>query len=289
MLCRNPYMPGGTPFGCGQCLPCRINRRRQWTWRQYLESLMHESSIFVTLTYDDQHLPPNGELCPEHVQLFLKRLRSALSPAKLRYFFVGEYGPETLRPHYHASIFGMDVHQSALIWEAWGQGEPRFCPVYEFNELTAQYISGYVVKKLTDSTDPRLSGKFPEFARMSNRPGIGSSAMQLIAKQLSTPQGRSILTSTLDVPKSLKIGRRSIPLGRYLISQLRKFSGMTEDDITAAKMAIGEAQQVELSALFTDVGAVTQDERKEAFQKSIHQKILNTESRAAIFKKRNSL
>lgn len=250
---------------------------------------MHEESVFVTLTYRDEHLPPGGNLSTEHTQLFLKRLRKMIAPAKCRYFLVGEYGPETFRPHYHASIFGVGVHQSALIWEAWGMGDPERCPVYEYTELTGQYTCGYVVKKLTDSTDPRLNGKYPEFARMSNRPGLGSLAMRTIAKQLETKHGRSILTSTGDVPKTLKIGRRTVPLGRYLINQLRKEVGMTPDDITAAKMTTSEDHAIEMQALFETHGAVTQDQKKEALAKSIHQKILNTEYRATVWKKRSQL
>lgn len=284
MLCRNPYMPGETPFGCGQCLPCRINRRRQWTWRQYLESLMHQQNAFVTLTYAEE--PAGGNLVKKDAQDWLHRLRKAVRPAKVRYFLVGEYGPQTLRPHYHATLFGLGVEHSAQIETSWGHGHVLTA---EFNELTAQYISGYVVKKLTDSTDPRLSGRSPEFATMSRRPGIGSSAMRVIAEQLKTTHGRLLLQTESDVPKTLKLGRRSIPLGRYLIRRLREEVGMTEDDITAAKMVIGENQTAELRSLFEAEGATTHDQKKAAFIESIRQKILNTESRAAVFKKRSDL
>ena len=57
MLCSNPYMKDGVSFGCGQCKGCRVNKRRQWTHRILLESMCHESSAFVTLTYDNDHLP----------------------------------------------------------------------------------------------------------------------------------------------------------------------------------------------------------------------------------------
>lgn len=289
MLCRKPYWAGETPFGCGQCLPCRINRRRQWTWRQYLESLMHEESTFVTMTYSDPHLPEGGNLSKTDAALFLHRLRKNLRPKKIRFFLCGEYGPETLRPHYHVSIFGVGVSAADLMWETWGKCERKHFHVHPFNELTAQYISGYVVKKLTDSTDPRLNGRCPEFATMSRRPGIGSSAMATIAATLKTEQGRLLLQSSGDVPKTLKLGRRSIPLGRFLISKLRLELGMTPDDITAAKMAIGEAQSIELRALFETHNAVTADQRKEVWQKSVEQKILNTESRASAFAKRRTL
>ena len=93
------------PFGCGQCIPCRINRKRLWTHRLMLESFSHSDATFVTLTYDPEKY--SGEsLRPEDVTKFLKRLRRKLEPKKLRYYLVGEYGDKTGRPHYHIALFG---------------------------------------------------------------------------------------------------------------------------------------------------------------------------------------
>ena len=72
---------------------------------------MHPANCFVTLTYDEKHLPKDGSLCLEHVQLFLKRLRFG-SAFPLRYFLCGEYGEKTSRPHYHICLFGTDFKQA---------------------------------------------------------------------------------------------------------------------------------------------------------------------------------
>lgn len=80
MLCKNPYMKGVLAFGCGQCNPCRINRRRLWTHRIMLESLKHGDSSFVTLTYET--LPSDGSLVPKDLQNFMKYLRMRVSPKK---------------------------------------------------------------------------------------------------------------------------------------------------------------------------------------------------------------
>ena len=42
---------------CGRCIGCRLERSRQWANRCMLELQYHESSYFVTLTYDDEHVP----------------------------------------------------------------------------------------------------------------------------------------------------------------------------------------------------------------------------------------
>lgn len=44
---------------CGQCIGCRLERSRQWANRCSLEMGLHEKNCFVTLTYDDDHLPMN--------------------------------------------------------------------------------------------------------------------------------------------------------------------------------------------------------------------------------------
>lgn len=95
---------------CGKCLACRINRRREWTLRLQNEQVYSKSSFFVTLTYDDEHLPKddNGRPCvsKRDVQLFLARLRKKFGDG-IRYFINSEYGPETFRPHYHAIFFNL--------------------------------------------------------------------------------------------------------------------------------------------------------------------------------------
>ena len=66
---------------------------------------MHPHNAYITLTYNDDHLPANGSLQPRDLQLFWKRLRKARTPG-IRYYACGEYGDQTARPHYHAIIFG---------------------------------------------------------------------------------------------------------------------------------------------------------------------------------------
>ena len=106
---------------CGKCIGCRLDASRQWANRCLLELGYHEQSWFVTLTYDDAHVPrtfypdpDTGEAMPaltlrkRDVQLFLKRLRRH-TDQKIRFFCAGEYGSKTYRPHYHLIIFGLKL------------------------------------------------------------------------------------------------------------------------------------------------------------------------------------
>ena len=89
---------------CGHCLACRIARTREWTVRLLHESEFWEDTIFVTLTYDDEHLPSDRSLVPRDLTLFFKRLRKDLGDRKIKYYACGEYGDTFGRPHYHAII-----------------------------------------------------------------------------------------------------------------------------------------------------------------------------------------
>lgn len=104
---------------CGQCIGCRLDYSRQWADRCLMELEYHESSYFVTLTYNDLHVPityyasdddgvayPAMTLRKRDLQKFFKRLRTNTGQ-KVRYFCCGEYGSQSARPHYHCIIFGL--------------------------------------------------------------------------------------------------------------------------------------------------------------------------------------
>ena len=42
---------------CGQCYGCRLQYSREWANRCMLEASEYSSNFFLTLTYDDEHLP----------------------------------------------------------------------------------------------------------------------------------------------------------------------------------------------------------------------------------------
>lgn len=292
MLCKNPYMAGALPFGCGQCLPCRINRRRQWAARQYLESLTHEHNAFCTLTYNSECLPRDGSLQPADLSGFIKRLRSRLDPVRFRFFGVGEYGDGAdQRPHYHLSLFGVSGRTSVLgpsrvqhfgvseaVFEAWGKG---FTDVQEFTAATAQYVCGYVTKKLTSKGDPRLGNRAPEFARMSLRPAIGTEAMRVIASQLAAS---GYIDTLSDVPHELRVGNRTLPLGRTMLRKLREAVGYTQGYLDHVKSKISHERSLELLAVFAaDASGEEVPTFRKSYSKEVAQRILQLEARSKIY------
>lgn len=298
-MCKKPYMSGVLPFGCGQCLPCRINRSRQWAARQTLESYTHEHCCFVTLTLDDAHLgAPTGhgeyEVSPLVLQLFLKRLRYYLGRDKIRFFAVGEYGEAAGRPHYHINVFGMSGHSlhqngryartgAECVRLAWSDnGVPKgHIMVGDFTEATAQYVSKYVVKKWTNKDHKDLNGRHPEFARMSLRPCIGGPAMQVLAETISN---NGELDRLDDVPNVLKLGKKSLPLGRTMIRKLREATGFSEDYVQSLKSKVSYERSLEMLALFENYEPHEEVKTlRAAFAKSVSQRILQLEAKSKIY------
>lgn len=183
---------------CGRCLGCREARALQWSYRIMHEAGRHPSNLFITLTYDEAHLPPRGSLVPRDLQLFLKRLRRAvdgetvLSSDRVRFFACGEYGSTTFRPHYHLIAFdldfadklvaGKDLYQSDKLDKLWGMGACRFGTV---TAQSARYVAGYSVKAFGSSyADADGVPLVAPFCRMSRRPGIGSNWLDAFGEDL---------------------------------------------------------------------------------------------------------
>lgn len=182
---------------CGRCIGCRRDKLYSWSLRSMHEAQMHDQNCFLTLTYSDANLPEDRSLKIEHWQKFAKRLRKKHGP--FRYLHCGEYGGQTLRPHYHALIFGLDFSEdsiqqpgqrrghefriSASLTKLWKYGHHTIGPV---NNTTARYVASYTIKKamgLTkDTANDRVDSSTgecwsvkPEYATMSRNPGLGAS------------------------------------------------------------------------------------------------------------------
>lgn len=204
---------------CGKCLGCRLEKSRVWANRCMMEAMEHDSNYFVTLTYDDDHVPVSSvsgyySLRKRDMQLFMKRLR-ANTGQDIRYFLSGEYGDFsfTHRPHYHLLLFGLKLddleplpgrseqgfvyYRSSTLERSW-YGVPRVCSddvkpsqigrviVAKLNWETCAYTARYVMKKLDGDYAEfyETLGIEPEFSLMSRRPGIGLSYFEKNFEQI---------------------------------------------------------------------------------------------------------
>ncbi len=192
---------------CGRCVGCRVDRTTEWMIRIVHESMCHAYNSFLTLTYDKAHLPVDLSLDKTHWQKFAKRLRKKIG--SFRFFHCGEYGDSSLRPHYHAILFGYSflddryliqdkagcrLYSSPTLEETWGKGMVSIGAV---TPESAAYVAGYTRKKVWKPSSVDMAymewevadyvhrygrtdndGVFycvaPEYATMSRNPGIGA-------------------------------------------------------------------------------------------------------------------
>lgn len=180
---------------CGKCVGCVNTKKRDWAVRMQHEAQMHEQAYFVTMTYNDDHVPNWGTLKMDDGTKFIRAIRKRRPGERISYYLAGEYGSKLRRPHYHAAIYGLRLDdlqlsgsskkgasgKSPWLEKMWGKG---FVTVAPLTPAAAAYVAGYVLKKSTkeerekelsrhDSATGELRVVAPESARMSCRPAIG--------------------------------------------------------------------------------------------------------------------
>lgn len=191
---------------CGTCLGCRSSHATQWAHRCGHEASQWDHNIFITLTYDDENLPPEAHLRADDLTRFIKRVRKYTSQShatclqtngtSVRYFACGEYGRENGRPHYHIILFNLDfadkykvtqrgehtLYQSDTLHTLWPNGTANFGTA---TPASANYVAQYTLKK-QGAGDHDRDGVYrpPPFIRMSQKPPLGSNWLELYKTDL---------------------------------------------------------------------------------------------------------
>lgn len=181
---------------CGQCINCRLSRSLQQAVRCMHEKQLHTESSFVTLTYEDKHLPEGGTLVPRDHTLFMKRMRKKYGKG-IRFYMCGEYGETTKRPHFHYLFFNRDfrdkkfykmakdgvsrLYTSESLRELWEYGHNV---IGDVTLESCAYVARYIADKITGdragehyrviTSNGVVVDRVPEFSRGSNRPGVAS-------------------------------------------------------------------------------------------------------------------
>ncbi len=182
---------------CGKCPDCRKKRAMEWCHRLTEEYKNSHNGIFLTLTYNDENIPWTADrqtLDKQDGVNFMKNLRrqidyiykaskqpnfkkygkhteeyqnayNALKGSKLKYFFIGEYGTKTHRPHYHAIMFNVPLPIQEKINKIWGKGQIKIGNV---TSKSIRYVANYVMATKQDPNDRQ-----PEYSTQSK--GIGLS------------------------------------------------------------------------------------------------------------------
>lgn len=241
---------------------------------------MHEENCVITLTYDDQNLPPGGTLIKRHYQLFMKKLRRSLPNKKIRFYHCGEYGEVEAdknkpqiesrlgRPHYHACIFNHqfddleifekkstgDIYTSKKLSKIWGKG---FVTTMDLTLKSAGYVARYITKKINgDKKDEHYqkicetTGEiYPvqqEYATMSNQPGIGKAWWDKYKKDVFPSDDVIVLSSNnyhhVPTPKyyDIQLERENPPLYKRIKEAREAFALEHIKDNTLKRLIVRE-------------------------------------------------
>lgn len=249
---------------CGQCVGCRLERSRQWAVRGMHEAQMHKKNCFVTLTYDDDHVPFDLSLNYLHYQQFMRKLRKVVGP--VRFFMCGEYGEENLRPHFHACLFGIDFpdkfhwrvsdagsdsYRSPILEQIWTKGSSE---IGEVNFKSVAYVARYIMKKVTGDLAEEhyksvnvytgeMYDRVPEFCQMSRRPGIGASWFAKYGSEVF-PRDRVVVNGHECAPPRYyyRLLKEEANLVSDVVDSARalKIAKMNPDESSEARLAVRE-------------------------------------------------
>lgn len=213
MNCTSPYRTKeGQSVPCGRCLACRITLSREWAIRIAAETSGMES-IFVTLTYNDEHCPPN--LVKAHVQGWLKRYRLEIGERKIKYYLCGEYGETFGRPHYHAIVINGKFEDEEIIRDTWGRG---YVYISGVGPESIAYVTGYIMDKWASKNQKdKIGHTVRPFALMSKNLGL---------KELNGKEVRY----ARDMCMTYRGKVTSVP--RYYIKRLKDKGYISDDVIT---------------------------------------------------------
>lgn len=180
-----------------------------WKIRLSEEFAVTCKGVFFTLTYDPVSAPPaidfeTGEIVEtdeytsriesndpvahslrqKDVVDWFKRCREAFARflghrPGIKYFICGEYGPRTLRPHYHGVIFGIDYPDFRTFFQNDWQSRFGFVDSSRIeydNNKSPQRVANYVSKYCS-------KGQF-ENPRVSENPGCFEKPRRIMSKGL---------------------------------------------------------------------------------------------------------
>lgn len=168
MACDKPFIlvksfpvPHLLPVPCGKCQACRIDKISMWTDRIQFEAMTSpDASGFLTLTFDDAHMPENRSANKKVMSDFFKRLRY-YSDKKFKFFYSSEYGETTYRLHYHVCMLNFDANDVKNIEDlakAWADRNGNRLGIFTFTPLLPARIR-YCVEYISFE-NPKLNAVY---------------------------------------------------------------------------------------------------------------------------------
>lgn len=235
MTCTHPLQLKGVTVRCGNCLACRVTKTFEWKVRLLHELQNFDSAMFVTLTFDNEHVGDNclskkefsdfHKRVRKHICLECEHYQQAEADSKYRanhcgkfctkrikYYGCGEYSPTGQKhKHYHDIIFGLSAYDDddrQIIVDSW-----KNCAEWQFDKSrgrksaigsvtpdSIQYVTGYIRKKLGGELAKKEYGeKQPPFSMCSQ--GLGKSWLESHSDKLIRDQFLNVSGKRVGLPR----------------------------------------------------------------------------------------
>lgn len=163
-------------------------------------------------------------VCNRDLDLFLKRLRSYYPDEKLRYYAVSEYGPTSLRPHWHLLLFSNSERFSQTVLEnvskAWSYGR---CDASLSRGFAAPYVASYVNSFVAL---PDFYIQMPKVVRPKSFHSIGFTESNLFPRKVRIAEIDEVADKCLNGVRVERDGyfRTIKPTWPYLLRLFPRFS-----------------------------------------------------------------
>jgi len=260
---KESWMPLAIP--CNKCVWCRLQNAREKAIRVINEARQYEDNCFLTLTYNDDHLPrlENGKPIYQlrDIQLFAKRIRKALGDHKIKTFGCAEYGEQLDRPHFHLIILNFDfkdkyfwrysendwsnekwpTYRSPKLEELWPHG---YSEIGTVTEESAGYVARYVTKKITgEGAYEHYEGRPPE-RLVCNSKGIGLAHLEQYADTILNNQSVIWKDQEVTIPRYYKKKLEELYPSRYAEMRERLKSKIKEIDLDSTRERLQVRERV---------------------------------------------
>lgn len=180
------------PVGCGKCIECMKQKKREWQTRLQEEIREDKTGKFITLTFDEENLKEltklalkewnikkieENEVAKIAIRRFLERWRKKYKKS-VKHWFITELGHEnTERIHLHGIIFTNENKETIeKLWKYGGIYVGDYV-----NEKTINYITKYCTKM-----DEKHKGYTPKILTSA---GIGKGYIKRIDAKNNTYKG----------------------------------------------------------------------------------------------------
>lgn len=260
MDCDNPNYICGIGFvRCNKCHSCKVNKKKEWADRLFIESRYWTNSYFVTLTYSPDFMPKDMSLHKEHIFDWKKRLGYYFGKVPQLYY-CGEYGSEGDLPHWHIVIFTNEDHWEDIM-KTWDKGN---VDIKHLTRGRCNYITGYVVKKL--DKEERTDGRTPEFYGASRRPPLGYQLFyDLLERIVTDDKFRERMMRYPFVPYSVRIGGEFVRLPPYIRNKLapiwKTYNEEIQKQYKEAKLQQSQAILAAIKKNLQNMHRMTEDDR----------------------------